>query len=66
MLGTLRFAQPTMLRNKDLALMGSNNEVAVHVDSSVVLSDRVNPVGWAKRSVPNNLQSYPCSTIHYS
>ena len=46
-------AQHTMLQYKDLFLIGSNNYVAVHVDLIVVLLDLINPVGWAKRSVPN-------------
>jgi hypothetical protein len=52
-LRTRSFAQPMMLQYKDLALNGSNNYVAVHVDLIVVLPDLDNPVGSPKRRVPN-------------
>jgi hypothetical protein len=52
-LRTRRFAQPMMLQYKDLVLNGSNNYVAVHVDLIVVLPDLDNPVGLAKRRLPN-------------
>jgi len=42
-----------MLEYKDLGLIGSNNYVAVHVGLMVVQPDLIDPVGWAKRSVPN-------------
>ena len=38
-LGTRRLSQPTMLQYKDLAINGSNNYVAVHVDLILVLPD---------------------------
>ena len=48
-------AQPTMLQYKDLALNGSNNYVAVHVNLIVVLPDLDNPVGWATQRAQHSL-----------
>ena len=62
-LGTLRFAQPTILQYKNLALIGSSNEGAIHVDLIVVLPDQVNPVGWARPALPDlrdfNIKTWP-------
>ncbi len=51
-LGTLRFAQPTILQYKNLALIGSSNEGAIHIVLIVVLPDQGNPVGWSRPLCP--------------